>query len=798
MDAIAQMNQLHTCCVAWDNGQAAGLLTEWDVVALLTKKQADLAQLTVADAMSAAIMSLRQSKLIDLPSTLALLQNYGIRHLAIVDESEAFVGLVTQQSLTRLMLAQSPAGPELAIDSAQDESHYRSMYNQAMVGFANVNSDGHFVDINPCFCEMLGYSREELRQQTVLEITHPDDRVRFSPDMQRLFSNNIPYFVQEKRYRRKDGSHLWARTCVSLVRDEAGSPVHTLALIQDISDRKRAEIAFQNLLEGTAATTGKDFFPALVRHIAIALNVSHVLVSELRHERLHSLAYWSDGELRPSFSFAIAGSPCEKVCNNGMLYLDHCVQTEFPNSFNLIQMGVQSYLGIALKNSRGEALGNLCIFDKFPFHDAQQAEQVLRAFAARAGAELERQRANLSLKLLNQELEAKVNARTAVIQERENFLQTVLDTFPISVFWKDRESVYLGCNRIFLQDAGLFSENEVIGKTDYEMPWGETKAEIYRRDDQQVIQSNAAKLGIIEHRKKADGTTVWIEANKLPLHSLTGEVLGVLGTYQDISDRQRAEESLRRSNEELRRATQLKDEFLANMSHELRTPLNVILGMTEGLKDTVYGALNQRQMEALQLIDSSGAHLLELITNILDIAKIESGQMQLNRAPVIIESLCQASIMTIQPHADKKKIRLASNIPAVLPCCLMDGRHIRQALTHLLKNAVKFTPAGGQVTLEVHRSMETGEAETLQISVIDTGIGIAAKEDTDKLFQPFSQIESSPNRKYSGTGLGLALAKGIVELHGGQIRFSSEVGIGSCFTLELPYLPASTATTESP
>ncbi len=797
MDAIAPMNQLHTCSVVLEKGETVGVLTAWDVMRLVGNPQIVPAQLTVGDAMSPAIMSLRQSEFIDLPSTLALLHSYGIDHLAIMDETEQFVGLITQQSLHNAALFPPLAPGEATTDAHANDVHYRGIYDQAMVGFANLDSDWHFIEINPCFCKMIGYSLEELRQKTVFEITHPDDRAKISPDMKRLFSNSVPYFTQEKRYIRKDGSFFWARTCVSLVRDAQNDPVHTLALIQDISDRKQTEIAFQNLLEGTAATTGKDFFPALVKHIAIALNVSHVLVSELRHEQLHSLAYWSEGKLQPPFSFALAGSPCEKVCQNGRLYLDRCVQAEFPNSFNLAAMDVQSYLGVALRNAEGEALGNLCIFDKFPFQDAQRAEQLLRAFAARAGAELERQRASLALERLNKELEENVKARTAIIQERENFLQAVLDTIPVSVFWKDRASIYSGCNRIFLQDAGLTSVDEVIGKTDYDMPWGKTTADVYRRDDQQVIQSNTAKLGIIESLKRADGTTTWLETNKLPLHSLSGEVLGVLGTYQDISDRQRAAESLRRSNEELRRATQLKDEFLANMSHEFRTPLNVILGMTEGLKATAYGHLNPRQMEALQLIDSSGSHLLELINNILDLAKIESGQMALNLTPTIIESFCQTSIMAIQRQAEQKKIQLVRNIPADLSGCLMDGKLIYQALTHLLKNAVKFTPTGGRITLEIKQAMGTEEADILQISVTDTGIGIAVEENIDKLFQPFSQIESSPNRKYSGTGLGLALAKGIVELHGGEIRFSSEVGIGSCFTLEIPYRAIRT-TPESP
>ena len=273
---------------------------------------------------------------------------------------------------------------------------------------------------------------------------------------------------------------------------------------------------------------------------------------------------------------------------------------------------------------------------------------------------------------------------------------------------------------------------------------------------------------------------------------------------QELTERQQAQQQLTErnqqlgaSNEELARATRLKDEFLANMSHELRTPLNAILGMSEGLQEQVFGIINEQQIKALQTIERSSSHLLELINDILDVAKIESGQMELDCTPVSINHLCQSSLAFIKQQALQKRIQLEIKVPLNLPDLLIDERRMRQVLINLLNNAVKFTSNGGRITLEVTSQKHGGDSdsadspphflvkETLRISVIDTGIGIAP-EHINKLFQPFIQIDGALNRQYTGTGLGLALVKRIVELHGGQVLLTSTVGVGSCFTINLP------------
>ncbi|WP_434684575.1 ATP-binding protein [Pseudanabaena minima] len=285
---------------------------------------------------------------------------------------------------------------------------------------------------------------------------------------------------------------------------------------------------------------------------------------------------------------------------------------------------------------------------------------------------------------------------------------------------------------------------------------------------------------------------------------------------KELTERQQAESRLTESNQqlaisnkELERATRLKDEFLANMSHELRTPLNAILGMSEALQEQIFGTINQEQKESIEIITSSGKHLLELINDILDVAKIVSGQVEIVCSQTSINELCQSSLPFVKQQALRKRIHLELKIAPNLPDIFIDERRIRQALINLLSNAIKFTPERGRVTLTVslHQNpakikdsarMKGGAmrppsfpldhqqiTSEIRFAITDTGIGISP-ENLQKLFQPFIQIDGALNRQNSGTGLGLVLAKSIAEMHNGTVSVTSEVGKGSCFTIALP------------
>ena len=236
-------------------------------------------------------------------------------------------------------------------------------------------------------------------------------------------------------------------------------------------------------------------------------------------------------------------------------------------------------------------------------------------------------------------------------------------------------------------------------------------------------------------------------------------------------------------NWELERANRLKSEFLANMSHELRTPLNTVIGFSELLERQYFGELNQRQQEYVKDIKESGEHLLSLINDILDLSKIESGSMELDLQDVYLPDLLNGSLRMFREKGMKKQISMSLELTEEISIVVADPRKIKQVIYNLLSNAIKFTPEGGNVLVSAE-----DKVDFLEVSILDNGIGIA-EEDLSKLFEEFSQVDGSLARRHEGTGLGLALSKKMLEIHGGRIWVESKPGIGSKFTFSIPKKP---------
>jgi signal transduction histidine kinase len=235
-------------------------------------------------------------------------------------------------------------------------------------------------------------------------------------------------------------------------------------------------------------------------------------------------------------------------------------------------------------------------------------------------------------------------------------------------------------------------------------------------------------------------------------------------------------------SQELEAASRHKSEFLANMSHELRTPLNAVIGFSEVLAEGMFGDLNDKQAEYLQDILESGRHLLSLINDILDLSKIEAGRMELERSDFDLPSAIDNALLLMRERASRKDIAIGRAVDERLGVLDADERKVKQVLLNLLSNALKFTPEGGRI--DVRADVRDGMAE---ISVADTGVGIAA-EDQQAVFEEFRQVGASAKR-VEGTGLGLALSRKFVELHGGRIWVTSEIGKGSTFAFTIPIRP---------
>jgi signal transduction histidine kinase len=241
----------------------------------------------------------------------------------------------------------------------------------------------------------------------------------------------------------------------------------------------------------------------------------------------------------------------------------------------------------------------------------------------------------------------------------------------------------------------------------------------------------------------------------------------------------RMNDELQRLYKELETASKHKSEFLANMSHELRTPLNAILGFSQVLRERISGEINAKQEEYLDDIVTSANHLLALINDVLDLSKVEAGQVELQVAPFSLRDALERGVSMVREQATTDGVQVALHANGGLDVVTGDERRIRQVIFNLLSNAVKFTPTGGSV--DVSATKGNGE---VTVSVADTGPGIAA-EDLDRIFEEFQQTEAGA-RQREGTGLGLALSKRFVEMHGGRIWCDSELGKGSTFRFTLP------------
>lgn len=308
----------------------------------------------------------------------------------------------------------------------------------------------------------------------------------------------------------------------------------------------------------------------------------------------------------------------------------------------------------------------------------------------------------------------------------------------------------------------------------------------------------------VEYRMIArDGRVVWFQDQNILVRDDKGQPLYWLGLKIDITHRKQAEEQILKLNaelerrvdertRELERALRAKDEFLASMSHELRTPLNAILGLSESLAEHSPGSLNEKQQRYVKTISESGNHLLSLINDILDLARIEASQIVLNISEVNMKQVCQASLRIINELALKKQQQVTLDVDEAIGSIWVDERRLKQILVNLLSNAVKFTPAGGRIGLEV-----TGNRQEKRVmfTVWDNGIGIS-ESDLTRLFQPFVQLDSSLAREATGTGLGLTLVAQMIRLHGGSVSVESEPDQGSRFTVTLPWEPALATDTE--
>lgn len=370
---------------------------------------------------------------------------------------------------------------------------------------------------------------------------------------------------------------------------------------------------------------------------------------------------------------------------------------------------------------------------------------------------------------------------------------SLVESLPINVFRKDRNGKLVFANQKYCEGLGM-TLDELIGKTDSDL-FGEDLAQKYQKDDAWVLQTGLPFHDIENHPKGDDN--IYVEVLKAPVAGAGGRRIGIQGMFWDVTDRKKAEEALRKAKEIAESASRAKSEFLANVSHEIRTPMNGIIGMTDLL---MAGTRSKEDKESLELIQTSAESLLTLINDILDFSKIEAGKVELESQRFGLREDLGDTLKSLAFRAHAKNLELIPEIAPDVPNEVVgDLMRLRQVLTNLVSNAIKFTDTGfvkltiKNETSPKRRKEDTSSADkvTLKFTVSDSGIGIPA-EKQQLIFSEFEQADASTTRNYGGTGLGLTIAKRIVELMNGELQLESEPGVGSKFFFSVDFLLDST------
>ncbi|MFM8319435.1 MAG: PAS domain S-box protein, partial [Chloroflexota bacterium] len=627
-----------------------------------------------------------------------------------------------------------------------------------------------------------------------IDAIHADDRGIMFAALERQARGEKT--EMEYRIVRPDGSCRWIYDRSFPIFDQQGALLRTTGIATDQTERKQAEqetLRRQALLE-KVIRLGKTV-SALTDLPACLREVHRIIRQELGFDRVGLFLY--DGaagllggtlgtsrsgqvERNDWFSLPAAGLPEWQealAAPQGIRWIDD-YQAAYNPPLESEMYGVRQHVVLAAW-AGDQPVAMIAVDNLITQRAILPVDlEALQLFAGYAGLAI----ANAQL---HASLEQRVRERTEELRHSEATYRTLFENSNDGIFLLSPAGDELSANQRAVEMLGYSMEEYLaLGRS--------VRNPVVTDPDQRQDGERRFDAILHGHREplyervltRRDGGLLDVEINLSPVRDADGNIILVQSGVRDITERKKAEDTMRRANHELERSLRLKDEFLASMSHELRTPLTGILGMAEVLKAGVYGGLAERQVKAVCTIEESGQHLLNLINDILDLSKIEAGRVQLDLELVDIGQVCQSSLRLVKEIADKKRQRLSFRTSPAQISLLGDARRIKQILVNLLSNAVKFTPEGGELGLEV-----TGDAGrgVVTFCVWDKGIGIAA-EDMDKLFKPFIQLDSSLARRYEGTGLGLSLVQRLAEMHGGSVALESEPGKGSRFIVSLPWL----------
>ncbi|MDD1622969.1 MAG: PAS domain-containing protein [Methylococcaceae bacterium] len=610
---------------------------------------------------------------------------------------------------------------------------------------------------------LLGYSVRELLTDKIcyLNLIHPEDLETFVQEIGRcaLDGNCQEILHQPYRIVSQDGAIKWLQDRKMVSRSEGGDVLEYQGLVTDITRQLQQNSVIRSIVSTRREKSSVSPLDNLTQLAAEALSANYIIIGEIYEPtQARSLSFCAQGKIIDNVEFDLRNTPCANIATGKTCSYRRNVLKHFPDDTWLQEHGIEGYIGIPLQDIQQQTFGFVLALYCRPVPDLLFAEDILKLFALQITAELERSRA---------------------IDALQDQKQRLLDAQNIS---------QIGDWHWYLSDNQFSWSDEMYritgtSRTRFIPNFANFLSQLVHPDDRRLFKTaihEASASGIVDFRHRIvlnSGEVRHVHQRGKIIRDLHQKVTGIQGTLQDITERLKIEQRLLEAKQQAEQANRIKSEFLANMSHEIRTPMNAIIGLVELCLN---GNISSKQRDYLERVETASHSLMTIVDDILDFSKMEAGKMRLEAVPFLLEEVLDHVYSTMSELSARKNIQLIR--PAAYNAhhaVVGDPQRLRQILINLIGNAIKFTERG-EIRINLKELSRTTDQTRLQFSITDTGIGIGEENQT-RLFQAFSQGDSSVTRKYGGTGLGLIICKQLVEQMGGDIRVNSRENEGSTF-----------------